>query len=640
MRRPAREQDTDWMAQAAGPRKPADLAVPGTGTGLAAPRSRMPVPQVIWRCVTGVIVHLSVSVLVASALIAFTQASAMSLSPPSVPSSEQVCGSSSLNGPSSPPGGAVTVAAGDNSAVNFSLTNTTYWFASGTHTLGSGAFAQIQAASGSTYEGAPGAVIDGQGVNQFAFIDNGTPGGSNNVTIEYLTIQDFHPGGAAGAVNQNGVANWTVKNNTIQDNVPGAGMELGSNNVVTGNCIADNGEYAINAYSFTGGDPLTGGYSNATVTGNEIARNDTCNWEAVSNFPITKPAACGSVGFNGCGCSGGVKFWEADQGVFTGNYVHDNYAQGIWWDTNNVGWDVENNYFANNYGVAAEYEISYNAHISNNVFVGNANLLGPTNPGFPSSAVYISESGSDPRVPGFASGQFQVDNNQFYDNWGGVVLYENANRYCSSSANSSTGICTLVNFTPPPANTVRPQPPPPVRRLPRRSRPPAGRVRGIYQAGQPVISLQTCATPQLLAITPYIDDCRWKTKNVQVTGNLFDFVRGEIGASCTTANFCGFNGLFSGFGTFAPYNGELVPDHITYSQSNLFSANTYCGPWGFDPHDQGNQYSFATWQAAPYSQDPGSTVDSAACSPQVPGNPNRPGWPSRPFTFPIRIGRR
>ena len=51
----------------------------------------------------------------------------MAIQVPPVPSSEQICGSSILNGPSSPPGGAVTVAAGDNSAVNFTLTGTTYW---------------------------------------------------------------------------------------------------------------------------------------------------------------------------------------------------------------------------------------------------------------------------------------------------------------------------------------------------------------------------------------------------------------------------------------------------------------------------------------------------------------------------------
>lgn len=632
MRRPAREPEQDYLTGWDTPRKPAGGVAVRQAARVASLTRLLPGP--VRRAARAVAAEAAVFVLAGAALAALHHATLAQLAPPAPPAA--VCGSSSLDGPSSPPPGAVTVAAGDNSAVTFNLPATTYWFASGTHTLGSGQFSQIQAGQGSTYEGAPGAVIDGQGVNQFAFI---TPvGGATGVTIEYLTIQDFHPLGAQGAVNQNGVAGWTVTDNTIQDNVPGAGMELGTGNVVTGNCLTQNGEYGINAYSFAGGDALTGGYSNAVVSGNEISYNDTCNWEAVSNFPVTPPAACGSPGFAGCGCSGGVKFWEADQGIFSSNYVLGNYANGIWWDTNNAGWNITGNYFQDNYGVAAEYEISYNARITGNIFVGNANLLGPTNPGFPSSAVYISESGSDPRVPGFASGQFQIDHNQFYDNWGGVVLYENPNRYCSSAANSSTGICTLVNLTPPPANTVHPQNR--TGQLWRRGMPGAGRTYGIFQAGQPYVSLQTCSEQQYLDITPYIDDCRWKTQNMQVTGNLFDFSRDSIGASCTTANFCGFNGLFSGFGTFPPYTGEVVPDHITFSQDNLFSGNTYCGPWGFDPHDQGNQFTFATWQGSPYNQDPSSTLNSpAACNPSQPV-PQPPRHQNRTVTIPIRIGRR
>ena len=46
------------------------------------------------------------------------------------------------------------------------------------------------------------------------------------------------------------------------------------------------------------------------------------------------------------------------------------------------------------------YEISYNAKISGNIFIRNGIGTGPKNRGFPTSAIYISESGSDSRVPG------------------------------------------------------------------------------------------------------------------------------------------------------------------------------------------------------------------------------------------------
>jgi hypothetical protein len=110
---------------------------------------------------------------------------------------------------------------------------------------------------------------------------------------------------------------------------------------------------------------------------------------------------------------------------------------------------------------------------------------GPSNPGFPSAAVYISESGGDSRVPGISSGSLTIIGNNFLNNWGGVTVYENANRYCSSSANSSTGVCTLGNPF--------------------------------------VATLTTCANANLLTTAPYINDCRWKSQNVTVSNNTFAF---------------------------------------------------------------------------------------------------------------------
>src|SRR4051812_29291190 len=84
---------------------------------------------------------------------------------PDSPPAEICNNSSELNGPSSAPSGAVTVAAGDNSSVNFTTANTTYWFAAGTHTLASGAFSNIVPGNNSTFIGAPGAILDGQNDN-------------------------------------------------------------------------------------------------------------------------------------------------------------------------------------------------------------------------------------------------------------------------------------------------------------------------------------------------------------------------------------------------------------------------------------------------------------------------------------------
>ena len=94
-----------------------------------------------------------------------------------------VCGSSSLNGPTTPPAGAVVVPAGDNSGVNLRQANTTYYFETGTHTLGTDQYAQIMPGNGATFIGAPGAVLDGQRLNQYAFSQQAT-----GVTIRYLTV--------------------------------------------------------------------------------------------------------------------------------------------------------------------------------------------------------------------------------------------------------------------------------------------------------------------------------------------------------------------------------------------------------------------------------------------------------------------
>src|SRR5207253_7286444 len=136
---------------------------------------------------------------------------------------------------------------------------------------------------------------------------------------------------------------------------------------------------------------------------------------------------------------------------------------------------------------------SYNAIIKWNTFVGNGIQGGPQNPGFPTSAIYISESGSDPRVPTAYSSQFLISANVFTNNWGGVILWENANRFCGSPDNSSSSDCTKVNSA---ATTA------------------------------------SCANHALISVAPYLSDCRWKVQNVMVTNNTFTFNPAAVGKSC------------------------------------------------------------------------------------------------------------
>jgi parallel beta-helix repeat protein len=495
---------------------------------------------------------------------------------PSAPASPPVtvCGNSGLlNGPSSAPAGAVTVPAGDNSSefANQLPDNTTYYLAAGTHYLGSGEYSQIQPGSNDTFIGAPGAILSGDdsvspgyAQNNFAFVGVGTD--VTGVTIEYLTIEDFSPPGSQGAVNTNSNDNWTIEHDTIQDNVPGAAMMIGSNNTIEYNCLTENGEYAFNGYQSSSdpeSSPLTGGPQNIVLSDNEISYNNTCNWEASSNFPITLPSGCAGQGeYNGCGCSGGGKFWHDQNVTVEDNYIHNNYSTGIWVDTDNDGFDIQNNYVSDNYAEALIYEISYNALIQGNTFIDNAWGSGPTVGGFPDSAVYISESGGDSRVANsFGYSTLDIDGNTFTDNWGGVVLWENSNRFCGDG---SDGACTLVD---PSVATLTSCP----------------------------AALANSSENQPSDTPDYFDLCRWKTQNVTVSNNVFNFNPSNIGSDCTVANFCGFNALFSEYGSTVPYTGWVVPLNISDHQNDVFEDNIYNGPWNFDGFNQGDVVDWSQW---------------------------------------------
>lgn len=504
--------------------------------------------------------------------------------------SVQICGNATvLSGPSTAPDGAVTIPAGIDGG-SYNAANTTYYFATGTHTLPPGEYSEILAGKGDTYVGAPGAILSGSGDHHYAFAApaSSSPG---DVTIEYLTIEDFTPPGANGAVNVNGGVGWTVKNDTIEHNSPGSGLMIGSDDDITGSCLTENGEYGFNAYSTDDTASLTGGIQNVTVTGNEISYNDTCNWEDVSPDPVPSadlPANCAGTSagqFSGCGCSGGGKFWETDGANVTDNYVHNNFNVGLWADTDNTGFDWSGNYISDNAGVGIMEEISYNFSITDNTFVDNAWLAGAKNSRFPTGAVYISESGGDAQVPGAYSGTALISGNSFTDNWDGVVLWENANRYCSDG---SDGVCTLVDP-------------------------------GVFTRASCAANLSTAVAGADTGSpsADYYDGCRWKTQNVSVTDNVFNLTPADITGCAPSSNVCGENAIFSEYGK-ATYSGAAVPTAIAFHQNNVFGDNTYAGPWTFMAWNQGNEddpVSFGAW-SSPVTDDCSTAqeVSSGTCN--------------------------
>jgi hypothetical protein len=178
---------------------------------------------------------------------------------------------------------------------------------------------------------------------------------------------------------------------------------------------------------------------------------------------------------------------------------------------------------------------------------------------FPSSTVYLSESGGEPRV---AARTAKIDfyGNVMEDNWSGITLWENADRFCNSPANTSGGSCTLL---------VRDQ--------------------------------DRCAQPAI-ASKPLYDDCRWKTQNVDIHDNTFSVDPRSIGCSALCARMA----VLSNYGTFpkwSPYMGDAVQQSITFAQHNTWRDNRYTGPWSFMSKDTSHVIHASQWQSAPYSQD-------------------------------------
>lgn len=467
--------------------------------------------------------------------------------PAPTPTAGAVCGTNSLDGPTSAPAGAVVVPAGDNSAVDFRQANTTYYFEAGVHTLGGAWYSQIIPANGSTFVGAPGAILDGKSVNQYAFTGQAT-----GVTVKYLTVRNFEAPFDEGVVNHDSGDNWTVERNTLIDNHGGALM-AGDGNRIVGNCLKDNGQYGLNAYQ---GD--ADGPTDLLLEGNEF----------VGNATDPEPSA-------NCGCSGGMKFWSVDTADVRGNWIHHNHGTGLWADNNNNDFLITDNLIEDNEGHGIFYEQSYNGKIVNNTIRRNAWETGrefaSRGDNFPIGAIYVSEAGGDFRIPARYT-TLEITGNVFEDNWGGVALWENADRFCNSPANTGSD-CTL---------------------------PMGGTTKRNAECSQPGIASE-----------PLYTDCRWRTRNVDIHHNTFRSDSAKIDGGCPT-NYCGVQAVFSNWGSYpdwSPYKARVIQEAITFEQGNKWHDNTYTGSWKFVPYETGNLKSWDAWRAAPYSQDVNSTLN-------------------------------
>jgi hypothetical protein len=293
------------------------------------------------------------------------------------------------------------------------------------------------------------------------------------------------------------------------------------------------------------------------VEGNEITGNNTGDWER------RKP---------GCGCTGGVKFWAVDGAEVRGNWVHDNRGTGLWADTNNNDFLIEDNLIEENDGAALIYEISYNAVIRDNTIRRNNWVEGRRSAergdDFPYGTVYVSESGGEPRVRA-RTDEIDISRNVLENNWNGITLWENADRFCNSPANTSSGDCTLL-----------------------------------------AKDKSRCASPAITR-APLYADCRWKTQRVDIHDNRFVLDKSVIGCK----DRCDRMAVLSNYGTYpdwSPYKGERVAEAVTFQQHNRWHDNTYSGPWRFVAHDPSRVLGARQWQGSPYRQDAGSTFTERA----------------------------
>ena len=196
--------------------------------------------------------------------------------------------------------------------------------------------------------------------------------------VKYLEIRHFVSPLDQGVVNHDAGTNWTMAYNYMHDN-GGAAMILGDNNTAHHNCLDRNAQYGFQIFGNT-----------VNVSYNEISNNDSANVE--SSNP-------------GCGCSGGMKAWGAQNVVLDYNWVHNNMNVGLWVDTNNVGFDISNNVITDNTAEAIIYETSYNFHITNNYIARNDWVQGRRTRGFPTrpstsrSQVATPASGARTRPP-------------------------------------------------------------------------------------------------------------------------------------------------------------------------------------------------------------------------------------------------
>jgi len=493
----------------------------------------------------------------------------------------------------------VVLPAGAHDYASYQLSpDTVYYLLPGVH-IGS-----LQADHGDAFVGGlwngKRTILTGEyGQDRWAIDSNSSIGNQPGVTIEYLTVEKYLAGANAGTINPDTNTGWTIRNNTITLNVPGAGVVLGADNVLKDNCLTLNGQYGFQSVvaNSWGADQLTGGPYNVTVEGNEISYNDTCDFEGLldnqsvgwsKHNPVPSQYQnphCGHVVPGGD--QGGFKLWQTDGVTIKDNYIHNNWGPGAWADTNNANTTFTGNTITNNDSGGIIEEISYNFSITDNYIGNNGWGGGLADPNFPSGAIYVSASGSDRTFGGVPAcpetscrhqpsypRQSVISRNTIVNNSGGVFLWQDSNRFCTDGFDT---VCTLVRGSAGPFTL-------------------SGCKANLRSASID----KTSYAGNLTGSPPedWWDGCVWKTENVSITHNAINFNPAVI-PHCNHTDWpaCGANGIFSQYGSAAPYDTPLTLTQFVFFQNNSWSANSYKGPSTFYAWNQGNGDNPVSWDS-------------------------------------------
>lgn len=248
------------------------------------------------------------------------------------------------------PVGAVVIRPGDDAArvVNAVTVPTTFWFAPGVHVLS----APLTMWAGHTLLGGAGSVIS-VGSNEMA-----VRGSVDGVTIRGLTFDGGQARDQRATVEAFEAKRWTISGNEIR-NGRAFGVFAGAYTTVSGNWIHDNGQGGVKAWA-----PGSGA-DGVVVTGNEISSNNTRRvnvfWEA-----------------------GGFKMVSGSSAVVSGNWFHDNWGWGVWFDYTGGNHQVVDNTFERESFGGVTYEASGpGTQIAYNTFIGCG---------------FVADAESEPRV--------------------------------------------------------------------------------------------------------------------------------------------------------------------------------------------------------------------------------------------------